>query len=152
MTDKKDEALRLALDALEEPLAPTKRMKAITAIRAALASKSEALAEQPIQQRHISYVCPQCYWSLDEQPAQQQPPVAWTREDEEYGFCCTPHPLAPFQSRNWKWTPLYTTPPQCKPWAGLTNKDIYECEPKEDWYDTVDLARAIEAKLKEKNT
>ena len=26
--------------------------------------------EQPAQQRHISYVCPQCHWSLEEQPAQ----------------------------------------------------------------------------------
>ena len=37
-------------------------------------------------------------------------------------------------------------------WVGLTNKDVYECEPKKDWYDSVEFARAIEAKLKEKNT
>lgn len=41
------EALKLALEALEEPLAPTKRMKAITAIK-------EALAEQPAQQQYQS--------------------------------------------------------------------------------------------------
>ena len=37
-------------------------------------------------------------------------------------------------------------------WIGLTNKDVYECEPKTDWYDSVEFARAIETKLKEKNT
>ena len=36
-------------------------------------------------------------------------------------------------------------------WVGLTNKDIYQCEPKTDWYDSVEFALAIEAKLKEKN-
>ena len=44
-----------------------------------------------------------------------------------------------------------TTPAQ-RTWVGLTNKDIYECEPKTDWYDSVEFAQAIEAKLKEKNT
>jgi hypothetical protein len=36
-------------------------------------------------------------------------------------------------------------------WVGLTNKDIYECEPKTDWYDSVEFARSIEAKLRSKN-
>ncbi len=45
----KDEALKLALEALEEPLSPTKRMKAITAIKEALA--------QPPEERNF---CPRC--------------------------------------------------------------------------------------------
>lgn len=36
-------------------------------------------------------------------------------------------------------------------WQGLTNKEIYYCEPKTDWYDSVEFARAIEAKLRSKN-
>ena len=28
--------------------------------------------EQPAKQRHIAYVCPQCHWTLEEQPAQQE--------------------------------------------------------------------------------
>ncbi len=78
----------------------------------------------PARQRHISYACPQCHWSLEEQPAQRT-------------------------------------------WVGLTNEEIVE----QDWrlsadrtYEqwtlqeqlvvcgVKDFARAIEAKLKEKNT
>ena len=44
------------------------------------------------------------------------------------------------------------TPSAQRTWVGLTNKDVYECEPKNDWYDSVEFARAIEAKLREKNT
>jgi len=43
--------------------------------------------------------------------------------------------------------PLYTTPPQ-RPWVGLTDEDLVDCESEED----VRFVRAIEAKLKEKNT
>ena len=45
------------------------------------------------------------------------------------------------------WTPLYTTPPQ-RTWVGLTDEEIDGC----DWGQSErDFARAIEAKLKEKN-
>ena len=44
--------------------------------------------------------------------------------------------------------PLYTHPPQ-RTWQGLTDEEIDEC----DWGQSErDYARAIEAKLKEKNT
>lgn len=53
------------------------------------------------------------------------------------------------------WKALYTTPPS-KPWVGLTDEtldDVYFCveggtTPLETWREQ---ARAIEAKLKEKN-
>ena len=51
-------------------------------------------------------------------------------------------------------TPLYTTPPQ-RTWVGLTNNDL---QPIAEEYRILfgswvhDFARAIEAKLKEKNT
>ena len=42
--------------------------------------------------------------------------------------------------------PLYTTPQQ-RPWVGLTDEDLVDCESEED----VRFVRAIESKLKEKN-
>lgn len=51
------------------------------------------------------------------------------------------------------WRPLFTTPPQ-RPWVGLTDEDIGDAYVA--WDDTngasfADFARAIEAKLKQKN-
>ena len=70
--NKKDDALKLALEALREierlPGISSANLYARDAIKAI-----DALAEQPAKQRHISYVCPQCYWSLEEQPAQREP-------------------------------------------------------------------------------
>lgn len=43
-------------------------------------SNTALYTSPPAQQRHISYVCPQCYWSLDEQPAKQHEPVALLNE------------------------------------------------------------------------
>ena len=50
-------------------------------------------------------------------------------------------------------TPLYTAPPS-KPWVSLTDEEIYyiwSISPG-DWEDKFAFPRAIEAKLKEKNT
>ena len=90
---KQTEAMKLALDALEQYA--SHRMgsdfgrKAITALR-------EALAEQP---------------------AQQQEPAFWTRKqwgmDRE--FC-----EKPFTT---DWEPLYTSPPAQRTWVGLTNQE-----------------------------
>ena len=43
--------------------------------------------------------------------------------------------------------PLYTTPPQ-RPWVGLTEDEAFACQGR-DYFETY---KAIEAKLKEKNT
>ena len=53
-------------------------------------------------------------------------------------------------------TPLYTTPPQ-RTWVGLTDEEIADCAEKMEASDPTDsfwreFFRAIEAKLKEKNT
>jgi len=46
---------------------------------------------------------------------------------------------------------LYTSPPAQRTWVGLTEEEIIRCTPT--WGGTVeDVAIAIEAKLKEKNT
>ena len=76
MTDKQTEALKLALEALEMMGTPSFLVFLPDEIKTwqnANEALREALAEQPAsKQRHISYVCPQCHWSLDKQPEQQQ--------------------------------------------------------------------------------
>ena len=96
--------------------------------------------EQPAKQRHIAYVCPQCHWTLEEQPAQQ----------EHKPWCASLSALMfkPRRPCDCKRVPL--PPPQRKPWVGLTVEEI-----KNTYFTTradfVDYARAIEAKLREKN-
>ena len=50
-----------------------------------------------------------------------------------------------------KGTPLYTSPPQ-RPWVDLTHQQTKDCMAAWDGKDAYVLCRAIEAKLKEKNT
>ncbi len=58
-------------------------------------------------------------------------------------------------SRDWEIRALYTAPPQRKEWVGLPN-DEYETMAEGHvtncYFDTLMYAKAIEAKLKEKNT
>jgi hypothetical protein len=39
-----------------------------------------------------------------------------------------------------------------RPWVGLTDEEINACDPSEEYWGLHKIARAIEAKLKEKNT
>jgi hypothetical protein len=76
------------------------------------------------------------------QPAQK--PSYWL------GYGLQAHTDKPFDDA----TPLYTTPPQ-REWVGLTDEEIDALW--QEWKDAVCLdhktwAKAIEAKLKEKNT
>lgn len=85
--------------------------------------------EQPARHRHISYVCPQCHWSLEEQPApapevrEQQEPVAWLAKTQTQ-YPAGTHPLiftdkaaadrwlSDF-TQGFAWLePLYLRPPQ----------------------------------------
>jgi len=116
----KDEALRLALealtDALDKPMWNRVQMEsAITAIKAALEANDEPVA----------------VWELFED--------GWDSIAAPYWMELLP-----------VGTKLYTTPPQ-RTWVGLTDEDIALI----DWESLVtrkDCVRAIEAKLKEKNT
>ena len=77
------------------------------------------------------------------QPQQtEQKPIAWRWKDvDDYETIMSvkpPHDEA---------EPLYTAPPQ-REWQGLTDEDLVDCETEFD----VAFARAIEAKLKEKNS
>ena len=51
------------------------------------------------------------------------------------------------------WIKLYTAPPKHE-WVGLTEEESVDLLPVGDWEiePTLDFAKAIEAKLKEKNT
>ena len=127
-------AMKLALEALEYiehnyMSLPAPAEKAITALREALAS--EAI----------------------EQPAQQHEPVVFYRCNGCGHAYEQVHPTSCdcMEADGFDRVEYYTSPPAQRTWVGLTNKDVYECEPKKDWYDSVEFARAIEAKLKAKN-
>jgi hypothetical protein len=66
-----------------------------------------------------------------------------------------PEPVAWMMLEN-KLVPIYTTPPQ-REWQGLTNEERLRCFDDVDWNkvdwcpDHEQYAKAIEAKLKEKN-
>ena len=117
----KDEALKLALEALEADLLEMVadvdghmvflKDKAITAVKEALAQpKQEPLA-----------------W-ISTGPARM---IHWTADKPAYGD---------------DWVPLYTTPPQRKPLTDEEMKKIwYAMQNIMGWYSFQEIARAIEA-------
>ena len=131
----KDEALRLALEALEVPwnapyvdgcdLALGKKVKAITAIKAALEAKDEPVA-----------------WLCRKKSGGSL--FVYTEEQlHELGYGNISVP--PFD----KVSPLYTTPPQ-RTWVGLTDEEITQIiETGLNIRDSIETALD---KLKEKNT
>jgi hypothetical protein len=143
----KDEALKLALEALEVanscvdgyyiPKGKTHLPEielAITAIKEALAN--EALEKMAENARELG---------LDYGPEQE--PVAWAKFSAKGNIIDL---LSEFDD---DYTPLYTTPPQ-RTWVGLTDEEIWE------WFrdntaltneSGIRIVRAIEAKLKQKN-
>jgi hypothetical protein len=157
-----EDTLKLALEALEnsrslEPVdvqwVKGKRHAAITAIRAALASKSEALAHAPTEREQSAPVA---------EPHKQQEPIAWIERDmncDEFDpdsvTCQKPDTAAD----GWEWVALYGSPQieatplasqrSVKPWAGLTEQDRLDIWKKSSSIDGAINATA--AKLKEKN-
>jgi hypothetical protein len=100
--------------------------------------------------------------------AEKQEPVAWFTEDHREDKSATTYSKKMserWKEKGWPVTPLYTAPPQ-RSWQGLTDEEIKTAW-SQLWYDlnngkfaasddpsrhtTVMFARAIEAKLKEKN-
>ena len=164
---KKDEALKLALEALENSIDlvsqearnaeelygkyPTRlariqglvalegaHEKAITALRDALAEQPAPMIRGDIRDGLV-----------DDEPAQQEP-FGYFRYDLRLD--------AWVQNRaGLTGTPFYTSPPAQRTWVWLTNVEIASACKKNGgsewwWKDIEEFARAIEAKLKEKNT
>ena len=151
---KQTEALKLALEALEES-------------RNALAWFYDSYPQDVTEKGnellpHVETVLTAIREALAEQPAQQQEPVAWRTFDGEGGYDYRTYDMNENYAKEWDkqnpkhkgWVePLYTSPQPNKPWAGLSTDEIYGMynEPRSD-AEMVEFARAIEAKLREKNT
>ena len=105
----------------------------------------EALAqtEQDGQCKRCTDGCPAC----DARKLPKQEPVAWAK------FSAKGNIIDLLSEPDDDYTPLYTTPSQ-RTWVGLTDGDIAEIYNQKDWdiHTNWDYERAIEAKLKEKNT
>ncbi len=141
----KDEALRLALEALETSMYPQqKQLQAITSIQAALEAKDEPVAGQPLP-------CPFCgHVGLDFADGETYrwgvASCGWCgascgdirREYPDLGEWHT-EAIAEWNRRS---------PAPQRTWVGLTDED----EIPWDGVDAKSFAAAIEAKLKEKNT
>ena len=84
----------------------------------------------------------------------EQEPVAWTTMPEAEDWCfvsCSKDPTGKLEG---KWFPLYAAPPR-REWVGLTAEDMSDAHNSTSGDVMMRLAgfaRAIEAKLKEKNT
>lgn len=133
MTDKKDEALKLALEALGNSIELTPDVSLKVRCRDAITAIREALAEQP---------------------AQQQEPVAWLSTDSiGERYLCFTKPNDHDSVR-----PLVlgdTSPPASKPWVGLTDEEMDAALRKAGVVATYEalrcVGRVVEAKLREKN-
>ena len=130
----KDEALRLALEALEAHAdIGIKSDKAITAIKAALEAKDEPVAWRDAAIRlgeELSSVGPDGYYDMDAKEW-----LDWAMEQNPRGKHSLPQ----------------------RTWVGLTYEDMTKLQ--KDLYDAkgesvlpTTFAMAVEAKLKEKNT
>ena len=173
MQSKQTEALKQALTELfwyeEAGLGRISSCDAIHALREALADQPAQPQQEPVcykhgeepkrgcawcdkqpaQQRHISYVCPQCYWSLDEQPAKQQEPVATKLETQQFNcFHVSAEDFSKLAALP-VGTKLYTSPPAHRTWVGLTDEEIDRMTQGNNYPGTVQgarrFARAIEA-------
>ena len=138
----KDEALKLALEALEELVTSLRTIddiergeRAITAIKQALA----APVQEPVG----------CEGAI------VNGRVYADRLEHDYKFECEAGPLhlcndwVEFR-RCFEWLATHTTPPAAqRQWVGLTDEEMQALW---DRYAHMEMMRAIEAKLKEKNT
>ena len=98
--------------------------------------------ESDTMERHVSYVCPQCHWTLEQQ---------YDQTALELCDVCGWKTLIPDEG--------CLNCERGKPLVGLTNEEIqdlgYKAEKfdksNSEWFDRFGFARAIEAKLREKN-
>ena len=151
MTDK--EVMQMAMTALQENWRTDQGDLAIEALRTALVQPESAECDGG--KCGIGGYCKQCPKTQPDVPEScfgETEPVAWVSDREArmvwWNDKFTHISQAP--PRN---TPLYTAPPQ-REWVGLTD-DEYELMAEKRvtnyFFNTLDYAHDIEAKLKEKN-
>jgi hypothetical protein len=124
----------------------------MTDLRQAAQQALEALEHGFMGPRFIEYQA--AIAAIKEALAQlEQEPVAWMSSDKAWMWSDYSKALAAV-AHNPRLTliPLYTTPPQ-RPWVGLTDAEISQLWiSTSPYFNEDDFAKAIEAKLKEKNT
>ena len=156
----KDEALDLALEALEhlQPTALTSfytigaRDKAITAIKQARALDKKAENARELGLDYEPVLKDNSNYRLDPPVAE---PVTWRNAAIRVGEdLCSVGPFGYYDMTAEQWldwalsvVTVHAPPAAQRQWVGLTDEEIA----KLDCYDHLKFARAIEAKLKEKN-
>ena len=157
MTDKKTEALKLALEALEESLGYVEE-EAENAQRLYGQYQTRQARIQGLKddaRKHMEAITA-IREALAEQPAQQQEPVAWMSNESKWRLKQGGNSKGAVPVHKNKTTtskiPLYTTPPASKPWVGLTEQERNDLEDYCEMIIGKAAFEAIEAKLKEKNT
>jgi hypothetical protein len=91
-------------------------------------------------------------------PADDGQPVAWMMVNKVIGPPSLHWKPQEDWHITWECKPLYTAPPK-KEWVGLTDEEIQDLSylsekfdaSNSEWFDRWGFARAIEAKLREKN-
>jgi hypothetical protein len=155
----KDEALRLALEALDSVLANHKGapvlpwIEARDAVKATLEAKDDGITLTTIRHPRGKPALGDLNPKLLETVEIDLPePVAWgVFEGNLHDMFFTQseaQEMADLKGTHAEVRPLYTTPPQ-RTWVGLTDEDEIDWE---EGGNLRDLVKAIEAKLKEKNT
>ena len=150
------EAAQQALEALESLFTlqvdynrPKQSGDAITALKAALEQPQDCAEcnRWQIAVLEQGEVIEQLKAAL-EQPEQE--PVAWIHSEHYLlGHAENMPPADKALAQGWK--PLYTHPPRCE-WRGLTEEEVDAVWEEAQVFNThYDIARAIEAKLKELN-
>jgi uncharacterized UPF0160 family protein len=140
------------IDAMKEALEAVKRLNDIDGMYSWVSTERalrQAIeeAEKPTHtdhpSRHWDRTCPACVAE-----AEKQEPVAWIYNGQLHQFDPADWAIEPESVQ-----PLYTAPPR-KEWVGLADEEIdyiWGITPA-DYEDKFAFPRAIEAKLKEKNT
>ena len=135
MTDLR-KAAEMALDALHN-IDQSNNYDAIEALRQALAQHVDAV--NMTQER------------VDETAKREHEPVAWFIQYEHRHEFLWRKPNELEQKTALEIKPLYTAPPK-REWVGLTDEEVEQVCTQTWSFDPFVTAKAIEAKLKEKNT
>ena len=141
MTDKRDEALKLALELLDKQWQCT-QVWSLEEAQDVADNIREALADHIVDAN-----------KMVEQPAQQQEPVFWYRPCSNGMYEGPLHnaQIERIRKESGAWHPLYTSPPATKPWASLTDEEIQTIWRQSGHMTVNEVCCAIEIKLREKN-